>query len=317
MPNPTSRDLHVDQLLTNIAIAYTNGAYIADQIFPIVPVRNQGGLLPLFDQAAWFRDEAQLRAVGTRSVGGGFGVSTATYFCPRYSFRDEIYDEVRDNADSGWDLEATAVEFVMDKVAMRREVNFATNFFKIGVWGNDDTGGTDFTQWSDYAFSTPLVNLTDYMAEVGLRTGQGGDVLVIGEDVWNKLRWHPDLVETIKYTERGIPTQELLQAATGFRKILVGSAIYTADPEGTAESSVTYTRIWGKHALILRVPDRPSMRVPAAGYTPTWARVPNSLSYIVRHRDDERETDIIEANTYFDQRVTSARAGTFLQNVVA
>ena len=162
-----------------------------------------------------------------------------------------------------------------------------------------------------------MIDLTNYRAEVGMRTGQAADVLVIGEDVWNKIRWHPDLIEAIKYTERGIPTMELLQAATGFRKILVGSAIYTSDPEGTAESSVTYTRIWGKNALVLRVPDSPGLRIPAAGYTFTWARVPNSLSYMVRYRDDERETDVLEGNTYFDQRTTSTRAGTFLSGVIA
>lgn len=317
MPSPTARDVHIDQLLTNVAIAYSNQSYIADQIFPIVPVNNQSGLVPIFDQSHWFRDEAQMRAPGTRSVGGGWSVTNATYFADRYSYRDEIYDEVRANADSVWNLETTTTEFVMDKMLMRREVQFATDFFKTGVWGNDDTGGTDFTQWSDYAFGTPFVNFTTYQDEVEGRIGREADVLIMGKAVWNQLRWHPDLVDTIKFTQSGIPTLALLQAATGFRKILIGRSLMTTDPEGTAEGNVTYSRIWGKNALILHVPDSPGLMVPAAGYTFTWARVPNSLSYILRFRDDEREADIIEANSYFDSKVTAARAGTFLSSVVA
>jgi hypothetical protein len=317
MPNPVSADLRIDQQLTNVAIRYSNQAYIADQIFPVVPVKNQSGKIPIFDQSHWFRDEAQLRAVGTRSVGGGWSVTNASYFADRFSYRAEIYDEVRDNADSIWDLERTNTEFATDKIAMRREVAFATDFFKTGVWGNDDAGGVDFTQWSDYAFGTPLINLTDYQDEVEGRIGREADVLVIGKQVWNKLRWHPDLVETIKYSARGIPTTELVQAATGFRKILIGRSLYTADPEGTAEGSVTYSRIWGKNALILHVPEAAGLMIPAAGYTFTWARVPDSLSFVKRIRDEEREADILEVNTYFDQKVTAARAGTFLSGVVA
>jgi hypothetical protein len=314
---PMPRELHVDQLLTNVSVGYSNLDFIADQIFPIVPVNNQSGLVPKFDQSAWFRDEAQVRSLGTRSVGGGWGVSQSNYFAIRYSYRGEIYDEVRDNADSVWDLEVNTTNFVTQKLMMRREVAFATDFFKTGVWANDDAAGTDFTAWDDYGFGTPFVNLTNYQDEIETRIAREGDVMVMGKAVWNKLRWHPDLVDTIKFTERGIPTLDLLQAATGFRKILIGRSLVTTDPEGTAEASVTYSRIWGKNVLILNVPDNPSLLTPAAGYTFTWARVPNSLNYIVRYRDDERETDIIEGNTYFDQVALTPRAGVFLSNVVS
>lgn len=314
---PTSRDVHVDGLLTNIAIAYSNLAYIADQIFPIVPVNKQSDLFPVFDQSAWFRDEARIRAPATKSEGGGWSVGTDNYYCHRYSFRSEIPDEVRDNADSVFQLEANATNFVMDKIAMRREVAWAQDFFTTGVWANDEVGATDFDQWSDYGTSAPFVDLLNYQDEIEARIGREANTIVMGKQVWNALKWHPDMVDTIKYTERGIPTEELFRAATGFSKVLIGRAIMTQDPEGTAEGSVTYTRIFGKHALVMYVPDAPSLMTPAAGYTFTWRRVPNSINYVVRHRDNEREVDIIEGNTYFDQKVTAARAGTFLQNVVA
>jgi hypothetical protein len=27
---------------------------------------------------------------------------------------------------------------------------------------------------------------------------------VIGKQVWNQLRWHPDLIDTVKFTQRGV-----------------------------------------------------------------------------------------------------------------
>ena len=87
MTTPTSRDLHVDGLLTNVSIAYKNDTYIADQIFPVVPVMKQSDIVPKYDQSHWFRNGAVIRAPGTASVRGGFTVDTTdTYFANRYSY---------------------------------------------------------------------------------------------------------------------------------------------------------------------------------------------------------------------------------------
>ncbi len=133
MPTPDLRDLHVDQLLSNLSIAYRNPMYVADQIFPIVPVAKQSNIIPKYNQSFWFRDAATLRAPGSKSIGGGFTVdNTDTYFCPRYSFRFEIPDELRDNADEPYNLDRDGAEFVADKILMRREVNYAGAFFTTG-----------------------------------------------------------------------------------------------------------------------------------------------------------------------------------------
>jgi hypothetical protein len=318
MPQPTARDLHVDALLTNLSIAYQNLEYIADRIFPLVPVQKQSDRIAKYDQSFWFRDEAKLRAPGTKSARGGFTVDTSeTYFCDRYSYGHEIYDEERDNADSVFNLDRDAVEMVTDKMLMRREVAFATDFFTTGKWGADKVGGTDFTQWSDYANSQPLVDLTTWRDDIEGKIGREPNKLIIGKQLWSSLKWHPDLIDTIKYTQRGQVSLELFAALAEIPEVMVGKAIYTTSVEGTAEGSVTYSRIWGKHALLIYVPPRPSLLTPSGGYTFVWQRVPSAIQYIRRFRDEERECDIIEANSYFDQKLTGASAGIFAQNAAA
>lgn len=313
----TGQDLYIDSYLTNISLAYHNNGYIADMIAPIVPVMKQSGLMPVYDQSHWFRDEAKIRAPGTKSQRGGFTMSDATYYCHRYSYGHEIPDEYRDNADSVFSLDRTATEFVTDKMQMRREVSLAAEVFTTGVWGNDDAGGTDFVRWDDYAGSDPLVVLGDYADSLESGIGREPNTLVMGKQAWLKLKWHPDLIDNIKYTQSGQFTTEMFASLIGIERILIGRAIYTTTPEGTAEASVTYSRIWGKKALMLYVPPSPSLLEPASMYTFTWNRVPNSLQYIRRLRDDEREVDIIEANTYYDHKVTGAKAGIFLDTVVS
>jgi hypothetical protein len=318
MAQPTGRDLHVDQLLTNVSIGYSNPEYIADKIFPIVPVNKQSNIVPKYDQSHWFRDAAALRASGTKSSGGGWTVdNTDTYYCHRYSFRDEISDEDRDNTDQPYNLDRDAAEFVTDKTAMKREVKFATDFFTTSVWGADKVGGTDFTKFSDYGASEPLVVFEDHKEVVDAKIGRDPNTLVLGKQVWRKLKWHPDLVDTIKYTQKGQVSLDLFTSLVEFERVLIGGAIYTTTAEGTAEGSVSYSRIWGKNGLMLYVPKSASLKQPAAGYTFVWERVTSAINYIKRMRDEEREVDIIESNSYFDQKATATRAGLFQSNLIA
>lgn len=319
MPGPTTGSLHVDGLLTNMSIGYKNLAYIADQLFPIVPVLKQSDIVPKYDQSHWFRDAARIRIAGTAAQSGTWTVDkTDTYYCLRYSYAAEVNDEQRDNADLPWQLDQEAVDYVMDKIMMRREVSFVTDFMKTSVWGTDlsATSG-DFVEWGDYADSTPLVDLQSWVDTIEGKIGQEPNSFTIGKQVWSKLKWHPDILDLIKYTQRGQISPELFQALAEIPKFHIGKAIYTASPEGTAEASVTYSRIWGKNGLLMYVPDAPSLRTPAAGYTFTWRRVPNSLQYFRRIRNDEREVDKMEGNTYFDQKVTASRAGLYVAGLVS
>lgn len=317
MARTTPRDLHVDQLLTGVSIAYRNPSYIADQIFPIVPVMKQSDKLVKYDKSHWFRDEARIRAPLTYSQRGGWTVdTTATYFCDRFSYGHEISDDERDNADAPFNLDQEATEFVTDKMQMRREVAFATDFFTTSVW-TDKVGGTDFTQWSDYAASSPLTDISDWRDDVEGRIGREANSLVLGKQVWSKLKWHPDVIDTIKYTQRAQMTVDLFTALVELDRVLIGRALRTTQAEGVAESSITLSRLFGKHALLTYVPPRASLMTPSAGYTFVWNRVPNAIQYIKRMRDEERECDIIEGNTYFDQKAVGTDAGQFGQNAIA
>lgn len=311
-------DVHVDVPLTNVLVGYRNTAMVADQVFPVVSVTKQSDLVPAYDQSHWFRRAAALRAPGTRSRRGNLSNNTDTsYFCKRYSFGVELDDETIANQDTVWDVESRAIQLAADVVMLEREMQLAERIFTTGVWGDDEVAGTDFTAFDNYSLSQPHVVLSGYQNEIEGRIGKEGRSLLIGKDAWIPLRWHPDLIDLIKFVERGLITEQIFMELTGFANIQIGRALYTASPPGTAEASVTYSRVWGKHALVYYQAPNPTILDPSAGYTFTWTRVPNSLQYAVRHRDDQAELNVYEANSYFDQKVVVPRAGTFLQNIVS
>lgn len=319
--NPVARDLYVDQLLTNLVIGFSNPLYLADQLAPLVQVVKDSGIVPALMQSAFFRDSAQLRAPGTPSRGHGFSTDTSmTYTCRRYSFRTEIDDDTRRNAGQPWNLDQIGAKLVTDKLQMKREVNWAGSNFKTGVFSQDVVGGTDFTRWNDVGGSNPHTDLEEYKGAIEGRIGVTPGVLVLGRDAWSKgLKFNPVLIDMIKYTDRGQLSVELAASLLELKKIHVGKAIYTTSPAGTAEASVSYSRIWTTgDALLMHVTDAPSLYEPSASYTfwvPREGAPANAPQYIKRMRNEESEIDIIEGNSYFDQKITMPRAGTFLSSV--
>lgn len=307
--NPTRTNLRVDMPLTNMSIGYKNPGYIADEMFPINPSSVRSGIVPKYDQSHWFRDTAQLRAPGTPSVGGGWDTDISdTFYCHRYSFRYEYDDDTAGEAMAPFNLDRDGVEFVTDKMQLKREVDFATTFFITGVWGTSTTlSGTD--QWDDYAGSDPLGNMETASDAIEASAGVTPNSATMGKQVWIKLKWHPDVIDTIKHTQRAQMTSEIFGGLVEIPNIRIGRGIYTTSVEGTAEASVSYTRIWGKNVLLLYVPPTVSLRTPAAGYTFVWQRVANALQWIKRMRNEEREVTIIEGNSYYDQKATATKSG--------
>ena len=139
MPQPHINSVHVDAILTNISVAYLQNQdnFIADKVFPVIPVDKKSDKYFLYTKNDWFRDEAQRRAPGTESAGGGYNLSTATYSTDVYAFHKDVDDQTVANADAPLNPLREATEFVTRRLLLRRELQFVTDFFTTGVWADD------------------------------------------------------------------------------------------------------------------------------------------------------------------------------------
>ena len=161
MPQPSQTDVHVDAILTNISIAYIQKAanFISQKVFPVVPVDKQSDKYFKYNKADWFRDEAELRADATESAGSGYTLATDFYYAPVYAFHKDVGDQVRANTDNPLDPDRDATQFVTQRMMLRQEIQWVSDYFKTGVWGTDVVGGTAFVQWNDYAGSDPIEDI--------------------------------------------------------------------------------------------------------------------------------------------------------------
>ena len=333
MPNPTMSDLHVSAALTDLSIAFTNedSASVFDKVFPIIPVNKQSDQYFVYDHQDFLRTDARRRAPGAEVAISGWRLSTDTYFAERYALGHDISDPERANADPAVsDLDGDAVEFLTEDLRIRNEKDWVTSFFTTSVWTGasstaDMTGqaapattAANFLQWNDLA-STPIEDIRGEQTAVQQRRARKPNTLVLGTQVFTALADHPDILDRIKYTERGIVTTDLLAALLDLDNVYISSMVEDSAAEGAAESIAFQA---GKNALLCYVNPRPGLKKPSAGYTFSWTGMAGAPTggegaRIKRFRLERNESDRIEAEVWKDFKVISAPMGAFFATAVA
>jgi hypothetical protein len=325
MPQPTQSQVHVDAILTNISVAYMQRAenFIADKVFPVVPVDKQSDKYFVYTKNDWLRDEAQVRADGTESVGSGYNITTDNYYADVYAIHKDIGDQTRANADAPINVDREAAEFVTHRLLTRREIQFNTDFMTTGVWANDVAGvasspSTGQTlQWDDYTSSDPIEDIEEGKADILSVTGLEANTLVLGYDVFRTLKNHPDLVDRIKYTSSQTITEDMIARMFDIERVMVSKSIKATNAEGATQA---YGFTTGKTALLAHVAPNPGVLTPSAGYTFSWTGVSQGLGLTIgtsSFRLESLRATRVEAELSFDNKVVSSDLGYFWNTIVS
>lgn len=316
MPQPTSTDVHVDSILTQVSVAYLQRAdhFVAQRVFPTVSVEKQTDKYYVYTKADWFRDEAQKRAPSTESAGSGYNVSTAGYSCDVFAIHKDVPDQVRLNSDMPLNPFRDATEFVTQRLMLRLERQWAADYFTTGVW---DTDVTPSNTWDNYASSDPIGDIEVGKRTILQNTGMIANRLVLGYQVFEKLKHHPDIVDRFKYTSSQTITEDMLARIFGVDQVLVCMAVYNSAVEGETAS---YGFVHGKHALLCYASGSPGLLSPSAGYIFIWRGVSEGLGQnvgISRFRMEHLKSERVEGEMAFDDKVVATDLGYFFNGAVA
>ena len=319
------QNAHIDRALTNISVAYMQdaSAFIADKVFPIVKVKRQSDVFYVYNKGDFMRDEAALRGAGTESAGGDYGVEAADpYYCRKHAFHKDVTAEERANYDEPLDADRDATDFVTQKMLIRREMEWASKFFKEGIWGKEISGaasasGNNVVYW-DEPTSNPIKDITDAGVEMASKTGYKPNTLVLSPFAFNALKNHEDVLDRVKYTQKGIVTADLLATLFEVDNVYVAWSVVNTAAKGK-EDNVNF--IMGKHALLCYSNPTPALKKPSAGYIFAWTGLEGSGAYgnrIVRLPMDMLGlgTERIEGEAAFDCKQIAADLGVFFKNIV-
>lgn len=331
MPQPTRSDVHVNRPLTNISIAYIQKAqdFIADKVFPIVPVMKQSDRYFVYDQGYWFQTAAQKRAPATESAGSGFQIdNTPTYFADVWAVHKDVDDQTRANADQPLDLDRDATLFVTQQMLLRREIQFAYKYLTTGVWQGFVVSGvpTDFQpgvqgdgQW-DSPSANPMADIDFLKQAVKSQTGFLPNTLVVSNDVFFALRNQALVLDRIKYTQRGIVSEELLASLFGVEKFLVSSVVVNTAQESAPPNTGTYSYLNSNNFLLVYANPAPSILQPTGGYVFSWQGLFGAGAQgnrIMTFRMEQLKADRIEGEMSFDMKLVGPNLGVYGYNVLA
>lgn len=252
-----------DPRLTGIAIAFRNGAMIADQVMPRVPVPKT--------TFKWEEYDFAEGVTVPETLVGRKGRPTEVEFTGTErdgSTNDHALDDVVPNDDvsdvpagSSFDPLGQATEMLSNLIVLAREVRVAGMAQDPANFNHHDTlsAGDQF----DNVNSDPGELILDAISTPFARP----NVAATSLRVFNKLRRHPKIVSALNASgsTNGMVTRQQLSEYFELDELLVGEGwVNTAKPGQTP----VYARVWGNNfTLFRRAPIVARKGEPSWGFT--------------------------------------------------
>jgi hypothetical protein len=114
------------------------------------------------------------------------------------------------------------------------------------------------TQW-DTAGSNPVTDVNAAREFLHDQTGMEMNYMQVNRDTFNVLKEHPVILDKIKYTQRGVVTEEILQAVFGVAQFVVAGSLQATNNEG---QTLTPAAIWGDSTILAIVNPSDDMESP-------------------------------------------------------
>jgi hypothetical protein len=337
MPMLTPSQVHVDQPLTNLTIAYLQDEsnFIADRVFPNVPVPKQTDKYYIYNRADFNRSgNVAPLAPRTRPERVGMGLSTDSYSIEVRALATDFDHQTLANEDTMLDIRAAGARMVAQQMLIDREKRWISTYFATNVWDTEYDGvanadnnlASEVTQWDDYTNSTPIVDVTN--AKRAAKLASGGfrpNVMVVTEDVRDVLTNHPDIIARISggatTINPALVTDRMLATVFDVEEFLVIGAVENTAADGATETNAF---VASKKAALYYRPVAPGLMVPAAGYNFTWTGLENSsgygvstLSYSGDFLDIEGIAEEIHVVMGYDQKVVGSEMGVFFNTILS
>ena len=303
---PLRSQLHVDQLLSNVAVKYQNTRFIHTEVFPMVPVLKTSDLYRTYNRN-WVIPETN-RAIGGLAKEHLFEIGNSNYSLEKHALKSYVADTAADNYDIT-DLRADVTIDLTEKIMMRKEAACAA-LFTTTQWSL----GVSLAVGDQWDSGTALpINLFDTAgSSIVQASGVKSNFAIIPLDAYNKLKNHTTVVDRVKYTSREL-SPAIVGALIGMENLLVPDINYDAGLYGASAATGAVRSIWNaKDVFVGYKPSSAGFYALSSGYM-----FQKNKPLVRRWREEEREADAIELDCEFQFKVVASLSGYFIKAVIA
>ena len=302
----------LDPKLSAVVVAYKNPALIADEALPRVPVGKMEFKYLKHTKAESYNILDTKVGRKSRPNQVDFTATEATASTKNYALEDVVPVEDIENAPDSYDPLGRAVEGIADLVALDREKRTADLLFNAANYATANKSTLSGTsQWSDYSNSDPIGDIMGALDDMLMR----GNIAVLGQAVWTKLRMHPDIVKAVlgNSGDKGIVSRQAVADLFELEDLFVGVGWYNNAKRGQTAS---FGRLWGKHfGLYYRDKLANTQNRTTFGYTAQFG------GKVANRRFDEsiglKGADIVKAGESVVELLTANDLGYLFTNAVA
>lgn len=309
---PSLNQVYRAPLLTDAMVRYRNDNFIAEQVFPVLPVTKEQDYIFVFDKENLRAPKNSQRGLYDRAERVDYGLSqVAMPTLVERALEQPVSWKVKNQAQDPLQPEIAATNNLAEKLAIEKELALSTYLASTSnVTQNTTLSGT--SQWSDYTNSHPLVAI-QAGADIILKNSlKAPNVAVMGRQVYSQLVNHPDVTDRIKYTARA--DQATIAAALadllGVERVYIGTAGYNSAVEGQTDS-VGF--IWGKNFWLMYVAPVPAIETVSAGY---HLIIPEER-YVDTWTEQAIKSDLIRVNDYYTRYTMAVECMYLWVNAVA
>lgn len=322
MPFPKIKNGHVDVMLTNILLAYTNSGYAADTILPIVPnLKKESGLIPKVGNAHLRRYHSKRTLYDEGQHRMNFTISKDDSYQIDY-FDLDIYlpDRLQEQLDSPFNARKIAMMTNMEALKLDREAALAAILTDTAVLTNNDTlSGGD--QWSDTVNSNPDKDIDTARDSVQQSIGREANGCHFSREVANAMRRHPWFLDIAQSAIKGGVSKskalsvngliETLKAWYDFEYVTIGNQIKVTSQEGQTE---TMGKVWNDDMVLYHRPSAPALMAPSFGYS--FQLSGKNMRSTVRREPLSDKGDLIGVDWAYEDNILDVDAAYLIKSVV-
>lgn len=308
MPLPS--DVHIDAALSNLSVKYGNSQYVGELLMPALPVNKDSDKYFIYGKEN-LRTYKTYRAPGTRATSVDWSVSSDSFKCEEHALEHPIPDETRNEADAPLQIESDSVEMLSDMLMLDQEVRVAALALTAGSYATGHTKALAAGQkWDDYTASDPIKDVSTARSLIHSKIMRVPNTLLLGNQVFEALRQHPEIIGRMSDNVSKIVTKEFLAMIFEVERVIVGDALKITSREGAATEVSSY--VWGKNAILAYV-GTPGLKTITFGQT--FRRT--GYKQVEKWREQPIKSDIVKTADKTDEKIVASGAGYWLSTVIS